>query len=213
MSDINKLAGSKDCDEGENGERGEKGERGRRGPRGHDGCDGHDGHDGATGPTGPAGPVSTGGSTGPTGSAGSTGFTGPTGPASSTSGGGLLKFAGITFSEGPAFLEDFNGGAFVGQNLRPRYPVAIDRNLRNMAANIGEFIVPQGGTITFELLMNNVVVPGFLIVYGSNDTGVKSVAAGPELFLGFPVPDTLDLRVTQNNVGADVPVTATVGVE
>ena len=95
MSDINKRAGSKDCDDGgengERGERGEKGERGRRGPRGHegrDGRDGCDGHDGSTGPTGndgstgPTGPTGNDGSTGPTGSTrtGSTGPVGPTGP-------------------------------------------------------------------------------------------------------------------------------------
>lgn len=37
---------------------------------------------------------------------------------------------------------------------------------------------------------------------------------GPELFVGFPVPDSLDVRVTLGgSISADIPVSATIGVE
>jgi hypothetical protein len=56
MSDMNKRAGSNDCDDcDDRGERGEKGKHGKRGPRGHEGRDGEPGSTGPTGPTGPTG--------------------------------------------------------------------------------------------------------------------------------------------------------------
>ena len=181
-----------------------------------DSCQGPQGCDGPRGPEGQAGPAGRRGVTGPTGATGpqGVGATGPTGPIGNLplTSGGLLKFSGIAFAEGPAFLEDFNGDGFIGFVLRPRYPVAIDRTFRNMATNIGTFVVPDGGTITFELLKDGSAVLGFLIVYGEGETGVKSVAAGPALFLGFPLPNTFDVRVTMDGVGTDVPVSATIGV-
>lgn len=89
MSDMNKRAGSNDCDDG--GESGERGEKGKHGKHGDRGPRGHDGHDGATGPTGPQGPRgSDSNTTGPTGSGGLTGPMGETGP--DGSGGGLTAY-------------------------------------------------------------------------------------------------------------------------
>jgi hypothetical protein len=159
--------------------------RGKRGKKGHRGHRGHRGHDGPPGPPG---------------------F-------------GLLKFSGeaAVDSEGggplASYLTDAGVGFGTGSVLTaPSYPVAIARSLRNLATNVLGFIVPQLGSILVELLQNGVPVPGFAILYGPGETGVKTVLAGPTV---FAIGSTFDLRVTTTHLGeVDViDVTATVGVE
>jgi len=132
MSDMNKRAGSNDCDDcgeggerGERGEKGEKGKHGKRGPRGHDGHDGRDGRDGDPGATGPTGPSSIGGRgpTGPVGATGSTGrtglgSTGPTGPCctgpTGPAGGGGTGSSGIAPIIAAAFVDGVENSSTEG---------------------------------------------------------------------------------------------------
>ena len=184
MADIEIL--SPDCDDGD-----DDCKRGKRGKRGHRG---HRGHRGPEGPPGPAG----------------------------TASGGLLKFSGTVAPavEGGlvvSFLEDYGAGvaSFQGVtpvSLAPSYPIAVARNLRNMATNLLlGFVVPDGGQIVIELLQNGVSVPGFVITYTGGETGIKSVLAGPA---AFAIGDTFDLRVSVTGGVVDtVDLSATVGVE
>jgi len=185
MSDMNKRG--PDCDDDC-----ESGERGKRGKRGHRG---HDGHDGATGPTGP-----TGSTTEPT---------------------GMLKFSGsvAVFGQlpgpGVSYLADHGVGLGVAAVLLfpPSYPVSVAGSLRDLAVNIFGFVVPQNGTILVELLQNGVPVPGFAITYAQNETGIKTLVAGPT---PYAVGSTFDLRVTVNVEASFAPtlnMSATVGLE
>ena len=165
------------------GEEGE-GERGKRGKRGKRG------HRGEQGPAGPAGS------------------------------GGLLKFSGTAAAatEGilpvVSYLEDFGIGLGLGAGIittEPSYPVAIARELQNLATNLLTFVVPPGGSILIELLKNGVAVPGFAISYGAGETGIKTLTAGP---VAYAIGDTFDLRVTTAALFAiGVDVSATVGID
>jgi len=188
-----------DCE----GERGERGKRGKRGHRGHRGHDGQDGQDGETGPTGPTGPVGS--------------------PV--TASGGLLKFSGtaapaVEGSPIVSFLEDYGAGVSSFQGVTPvstapAYPVAVARNLRNLATNLLTlFFVPDGGQFVIELVKNLASTPVVIatITYAAGDPGgIKSVLFGPE---PFAIEDTFDLRVTASGTIVDVAdFSATVGVE
>jgi len=148
------------------------------------------------------------------GKRGKRGRQGPPGPAS----GGLLKFSGPAAvepeSQVVSFLADSGAEGASAQDDPLGYPVAVAHNLRNMAVNIGAFVVPLiVGSIIIELIKNGgpLAVPGFTITYGPGGTGIMSVLAGPEL---FAIEDTFDLRVTTFNVGSvEVEMSATVGVE
>jgi hypothetical protein len=199
MSDISKRGGSDDC-EGEGGERGERGERGKRGKRGHDG------HDGAAGPTGPTGPT------------GSTGLTGPTGPQAATFG-ALLKFSGRAAgvdsesgTDGISFLPDSGFGFSVSPIFTPEdYPVAVAHNVRNMAVNLVGFVVPQGGQVIVDLLLDGAVVPGFTIPFIFGDPSLKTILAGPAL---FAIGQVFNVRVTtKGTVTETVNTSVTIGVE
>jgi hypothetical protein len=160
----------------------DEGKRGKRGKRGPRG------HDGATGPAGP-----------------------------ST---GLLKFSGsvAVFGQlpgpGVSYLADPGvglGGASV-LLFPPSYPVSVAGSLRNLAVNIFGFVVPQNGTILVELLQNGVPVPGFAITYVQNETGIKTLAAGPT---PYAVGSTFDLRVIVNVEASFAPtldMSATIGL-
>jgi hypothetical protein len=170
-----------DCNEC--GERGERGERGKRG---------HDGPTGATGPTGPAG--------------------------SGVASGALLKFSGVVApSDGAtpvvSYLADFGVGLGLGSviSLPVSYPVAVAHDLVNMATNLVDGIaLPPGTTLVFDLLQNNVPVPGFSITYVFGELGVKAITAGP---VAFAIGDTFDLQVTATGVfEAPIDVSVTVGV-
>lgn len=134
---------------------------------------------------------------------------------------GLLKFAGFAaVAQNNGLVRSFLADVGVGLgssttlNTPPSYPVAIARSLRNLAVNVLGLIVPLGGSILVELFSNGVPVPVFSLVYGSGETGVKTVLAGP---VPYAIGATFDLRVTTAGLGSlevtGVDLSATVGVE
>ncbi len=147
---------------------------------------------------------------------GKRGHRGKRGPTS----GGLLKFSGVAAPAGEggsplaSFLEDSSVGVSIGAIIAPSpaYPVAVAHDFRNMATNLFfGLVVPTGGLIVIELLRNGAAVPGFIITYGSGESGVKSVLAGPA---AFAIRDTFDIRVTTSGtIAAPVDISATIGVE
>jgi hypothetical protein len=189
MADINKRV-LDDCDDDREGERGERGKRGKRGQRGHRGHDGHDGDTGPTGPTGPAG-LETGGWLK---------FSGNAQPVAAPNGGPAVTFLADAGNNSPPF------SAFP-------YAVPVSRSLRNLATNLLG-IVPANGQITIGVFRDGILIPGFVITYSANETGIKSVVIGPEPLTGAPTPQTLDVRVTvSGDVFSPFPVTAMIGVE
>jgi hypothetical protein len=154
------------------------------------------------------------------GKRGKRGHEGPPGPPGRASG-GLLKFSGEVLV-GPgqtlvSYLADTGIDVVNPTNSPTSYPVAVARNLRNMATNLRFYTVQQEQSVLVELVKNLSTSPVVVasILYLAGETGVKTTLFGPELFAGAPTPDTFDLRVTTtnlNNEGA-VNLSATVGVE
>lgn len=117
------------------------------------------------------------------------------------------------------FLADigvgFGPGSIVA--IAPRYPIAIGRNLRNLATNLlPPFTVPLGALIVIELLKNGIPVPGFLTTYIPGEGGVHNAILPPEAFVISIGGDTFDLRVnitTTDGQALEANLSATVGVE
>lgn len=183
MADIKIISQgcNDDCDDDDDRDDDDGGKRGKRGKRGHRG------EQGEPGPIGPSG----------------LGL------------GGLLKFSGVVDAsvEGTIVSYLADTGVGVGDvsviTVAPDYPVAIVRNLVNLATNVLEAI-SINGTLTIELLKNGVAVPGFVITYTGGQSGIKTVTAGP---VAFAIGDTFDLRLTASFLAVGVDVTATVGVQ
>ena len=143
---------------------------------------------------------------------------GPPGPAS----GGLLKFSGEVGSDPEqtivSYLADTGISVVIPSIFPPGYPVAVPRNLRNLATNLF-YAVQDGQTVIIELVKNLSTLPVVIatITYVSGEgPGIKTALFGPEPFAGPPIPDTFDLRVTTTNLISSeglVNVSATVGVE
>jgi hypothetical protein len=101
-------------------------------------------------------------------------------------------------------------GTTVAGLIPQHYPVAIPRNLRNIATFL-QFIVPEGGQVAVELFRNGVALPGFATVYIGGESGVKGGLPAP---VAFAFPDYFDLQVTTSGLGVGaVNVSATIGVE
>jgi len=83
--------------------------------------------------------------------------------------------------------------------------------LRNLAANIGGFVVPAG-TITFEVLVNGAPVAGYALTYAVGESGVKSLTFGP---VALAADDTVALAVAPVGVGfsSAIPVSAVLEIE
>ena len=91
-------------------------------------------------------------------------------------------------------------------NLPPGYPLPTHLRLRAFTANLPAFVVPAGGSVTFQLLRNGAPLPGFVITYGPGTTGVMRVKSRAHL----KPKDTLDLLVTTAALGTAVQVSAMV---
>lgn len=148
---------------------------------------------------------------------GERGKRGKRGPRGHIVSGGLLKFSGIPEGNdgdvaGISYLPDAGFSAVVDPVITPiDYPTAVHRHLRNLAANILDFVVAPNGSIKIELLQNGIPVPGFVVTYVSGSPAIQVVAAGP---VSFDVEDEFDLRVTTALLGDQSPdISATVGVE
>ena len=113
---------------------------------------------------------------------------------------------------GVSFLEDWGTGHGVGAviNTAPNYPVAVAHNLRNMSVNLLGVVPLIGGALVFDLLQNGIPVPGFTIVYGPLESGIKSVLAGPT---AYAIGDTFDIRIITGANPTSINVSATVGIE
>lgn len=133
---------------------------------------------------------------------GTRGPTGPTGPAgSSTSGRTWLKFTGtfpstLLIAQNPIFLADPGGATVTPAGTNPLfYPVPDDVLVRTLAVNLKSLGPGPQSALTVDLMRNNVVVPGFSVVYGGGGpaTGIQIVTPAPAMFLQG---DRLDLRVS-----------------
>jgi len=113
-------------------------------------------------------------------------------------------------ASGSTFLAD-TGTAVLLSNSFPDYPVPSPRDLRNLATNIGNFVVPPNSAIVFEVVANGVLVPGYSISYMDGETGVKSILFGP---VTLPVNGTFAIRVTPlGSITNPVPVSALIEIE
>ena len=127
----------------------------------------------------------------------------------------MLKFSGLAapISEvGPivTYLADLGFDTSIIGFTPINYPSAIERSLENLATNL-MFVVLPSATVTIQLLLNGVPVPGFVTTYAGGETGVKVAVAGP---LAIAAGDRLDLRITTTGaVPAAAYVSATIGVE
>ena len=111
---------------------------------------------------------------------------------------------------GNTHLADTGTALVAGTNPFPEYPVPAIRTLQNLATNIGEFVVPLGGTIFFQVFVNGSFVPGYSILYMATETGVKSIPFGP---VAVPVNGTFALRVTASPEMTSVPIEVSATIE
>jgi hypothetical protein len=163
-----------------------------------------------------SGPAGIDGGTGPIG------LPGPTGSAG-TGSGGLIKFSSSLDPELPSavgYLADGNSEVFP---VPLPYPLPSARTFVSFSAelltiligpNDGDpFIVPPGGTVTFQLFHGVSAVPTFIIVFNENEGGIKAAVVNPE---AFAVGDTYHLQVESVgfNLSANVrfSFSATIGV-
>jgi hypothetical protein len=148
--------------------------------------------------------------TGATGSVGATGPTGPTGPSLTTR--GVAKFSGVIGPGGNMFLADTGTVAISPSNIFPAYPTPSPRNLFNLAANLGEFVVPEAGSVLFEVQANGGFIAGYSITFNPGDTGVKSLLFGPVF---VPANGTFAIRVTPSDgtTLGQIPVSALIEIE
>jgi hypothetical protein len=211
------------------GLRGATGARGRRGARGATGVAGVTGATGAAGTTGAAGVAgATGanGATGPTGPAGLQGVTGATGATGSPGATGATGPTGATGATGPTGATGAAGSSHYG-SLFLTSNVAVTNNSPvpfNVVGSSSGFLFGPGGFITvgstgvyrvdfivttqegattFQLVVNNVPVPG---TSAGSDTG--GVATPGQAVLSLAAGDLLELR---NESGVAKTVTASHG--
>ena len=181
--------------------------RPRSQPLGPTSVAGPTGRTGATGPTGPCctgptGPTTFGGPTGPTGPC-CTGPTGPRGESGTGTGGGgaCYKFSGLVGSSPPgfeAFLADPGIGVNVNQIAEPvHYPIAVDQTLCTFAVHLHQELEPGEGTVTVQLLRDDVPVPGFTTTFSGvgPDTGGPDNVVIMEGTAFYAAGSTLDIRV------------------
>ena len=150
---------------------------------------------------------------------GKRGHQGEEGPPGLITGGSLLKFSGDLAADpvAGALTESFLPDSGTAFGIAPtlialNYTVADDRALINMATRMST-IVPPGGQVLLELLLNGAPLSRWTISYGPGESGIKVLAVGP---LPLKTGDRLDLRGTTSGfVGSNVVqnVSATLGVE
>lgn len=110
------------------------------------------------------------------------------------------------------FLADTGTVAINPSNIFPAYPTPSPRNLFNLAVNLGEFIVPEAGSIIFEVMVNGSFVAGYSITFNPGDTGVKSLLFGP---VSVSASGTFALRATPSDgtTLAQIPVSALIEID
>jgi len=113
---------------------------------------------------------------------------------------------------GNMFLADTGAVPVTPSNIFPAYPSPSSRNLFNLAANLGEFVVSEAGSIIFEVQVNGAIIPGYSITFNPGDTGVKSLLFGP---VPVPVNGTFAIRATPSDgtTAGQVPVSALLEIE